>query len=790
MQLTRFFLSLFWLLLGFFPSAWAATEVRFAVVREAATENDVQWLKVKEALRGINFRVVPLSELNSDTLQGIQVLFLPSIETISPLEVSTLSDWVTRGGKVVVSGSLAAKSAPDVQQQLQQVIGANALQPVDTASPLKISSTELAWKRADTRATVPSGLILTDLNLPSSQFSTIARWDNTNQQPAVLVSPRVTYLGWQWGSGGNPTYFDRSWLTASVERYIPGFLAPAVKIEPVETLAMRKELENLLGRVENITRNSPDTQNLPPSYEQATSDARAAIGAIPKLIKDNQDAQARAVWESAIDGLWRNYPIVQTVAPPEVRAIWLDRGTIVQSGSPQGLRMVFDRLARAGINTVFFETLNAGYTIYPSQVAPEQNPLTIGWDPLASAVTLAHERGMELHAWCWTFATGNSRHNRLIGQADNFPGPVLSRYPQWGMTDNQGSFRPRGQNEFWLDPANPEVRSYLLRIYDEILTKYDVDGLQLDYIRYPFQGTHIFGYSQSSRYGFAAVNGVDPLMLSPGRDLSLFKLWNQYKAKQVSDFVGQVSDQLKRTRPRVLLSTAVYPFVNRERMAKIQQDWETWARQGHVDMVVPMTYKLNTRALQQEVEPILNPVEELPSLFLPSVNLQDLPQVQLRDQIQAVRDLPSEGYSLFAAAHLNEENNLVLSQAVSSAKLIPYRQPLQAVQERFKQLDAEWTFLRSKSALNILTEDYQNLQSRSSRLQQTLRDLANAPSIPKIRQARSDVQTFRVNLQQALKTDRYEGANYRNQTWDNRLAAMDLLLRYSELVFPRMIARR
>ncbi|MHC5832554.1 MAG: family 10 glycosylhydrolase, partial [Nostoc sp.] len=97
-------------------------------------------------------------------------------------------------------------------------------------------------------------------------------------------------------------------------------------------------------------------------------------------------------------------------------------GTIVRAGSKAGLAQIFDRLAQAGINTVFFETVNAGYTIYPSQVAKEQNPLIRGWDPLAEAVKLAHERDMELHAWVWTFAAGNQRHNQIINANPNYPG--------------------------------------------------------------------------------------------------------------------------------------------------------------------------------------------------------------------------------------------------------------------------------------------------------------------------------------------------------------------------------
>ncbi|MFM6157656.1 MAG: glycoside hydrolase family 10 protein, partial [Sphaerospermopsis kisseleviana] len=142
-------------------------------------------------------------------------------------------------------------------------------------------------------------------------------------------------------------------------------------------------------------------------------------------------------------------------AQPEVRAVWLDRGTIVNAGNEEGLKKIFDRLAKAGINTVFFETVNASYTIYPSEVAPQQNPLIKDWDPLASAVKLAHARGMELHAWVWTFAAGNSRHNQIIGVSSDYPGPVLATNPDWANYDQRGRMIPVGQTKPFLDPANP-----------------------------------------------------------------------------------------------------------------------------------------------------------------------------------------------------------------------------------------------------------------------------------------------------------------------------------------------
>ncbi len=324
-------------------------------------------------------------------------------------------------------------------------------------------------------------------------------------------------------------------------------------ITHAEAVKMSRELDHLAGRVESalisvsaanvpidLTFRPGDTAatiasasglqgleaatptELSPVWQseamRSVNQTREFLKVFPQMVSRRDYANARRQWLQHQQRLLRNYPIDQPLVHPEIRAIWLDRGTIVRAGSEAGLTVIFDRLAAAGINTVFLETVNAGYPIFPSQVAPQQNPQLQGWDALASAVKLAHQRGMQLHAWVWVFAVGNERHNKLLGLPANYPGPVLAAHPEWANYDNRGRLAPVGQPKPFLDPANPEVRQYLLALFQEIVTRYPVDGLQLDYIRYPFQeptDNRTYGYGRASRQAFQQLTGVDPLLLSP-----------------------------------------------------------------------------------------------------------------------------------------------------------------------------------------------------------------------------------------------------------------------------------
>jgi uncharacterized lipoprotein YddW (UPF0748 family) len=602
------------------------------------------------------------------------------------------------------------------------------------------------------------------------------------------------------------------------------FRAGGQRISSGEAIAMSQELENLIGRVESAllaanTANrgsgrvaeaqgstgktddsfvaSPTTSvatvastvslSTQPSAPAAIQSARELLQNLPRLIANRDYANARQQWLQARQNLWNLYPIDRPNAQAEIRAIWLDRGSIIEAGSEQGLARIFDQLAAAGINTVFFETVNAGYSIYPSQVAPEQNPLVRGWDPLASAVKLAHARGMELHAWVWTFAAGNQIHNTILGQPANYLGPVLTANPSWANYDNRGNIIPIGQTKPFLDPANPEVRQYLMRLFEEIVTRYKVDGLQLDYIRYPFQDPgagRIYGYGRAARQQFQQQYGVDPMRISP-RDRTRWQQWTEFRTSQINSFVAEVSQMLRQRRSNLILSVAVFGYPEPERIQKLQQNWEVWARQGDVDLIVPMTYAPDTNRFQQLAQPWLTNTNLGSSLISPGIYLLRLPEVGAIDQIQLVRDLPSGGYSLFALEHFGNNLQAILSRTQgirqgNTKEPIPFREPFAAAAARFGSLSQEWNFLLDTNQLRLEIAR-SNWTSKTEELATALNKLAQEPNASNFAAARQSLTTFRTQFPMWMSLHTTQNW-YQVQTWENRLLSMERLLNYGERI--------
>lgn len=591
-------------------------------------------------------------------------------------------------------------------------------------------------------------------------------------------------------------------------------------ISPFLNRAMQEELSNLMGRFEGallhsyamtqpaeLALSSVSTEGSlsaslsgasvsPPLSHPALEMARKTLNDWDDLIARRDYGTARQRWLEARRALWNAFPVNQSLAQAEIRAMWLDRGTIVQAGSEEKLAEIFDRLAAAGINTVFFEAINAGYPIYPSQLAPQQNPLTRHWDPLAAAIRLGNARGIEVHAWVWLFAAGNRRHNAILNLPASYPGPLINANPGWTGYDRQGRIIPLGQDKPFLDPANPEVRSYLMRMLQEIVNNYDVDGIHFDYVRYPFQdpsADRTYGYGTASRLRFRDMTGVDPAVLSPRdnsslsaheqrRQRQLWHRWTEFRVEQVSSFVAEASQMLRQRKPDMTISAAVFAKPTHERIQKIQQDWETWAERGDVDWIVLMSYAMDTNRFEELIHPWVLEDNYGSTLILPGIRLLNLPDMAALDQIQTLRDLPVSGYALFAVDNLQRGIQTLLNNTQGAADIehsLPQQQPFHTASERYQSLQREWGWLLSNGQLLMSEQELIQWVDDVNGLGSQLADLAEEPSHRTLGEVRSQLDELNQILDSEL-TVKSQQNQYRLQTWQHRLATIEHLLAYGE----------
>lgn len=264
--------------------------------------------------------------------------------------------------------------------------------------------------------------------------------------------------------------------------------------------------------------------------------------------------------------------------PVEYRGVWI-RPT---DTSAEQVDATVQELYENGINMICIETLydNTMIMPMPEDSLFEVNPKFAHYDMLQAYIDSCHKRGMELHLWLPVFHVGT------LGTANDSLS-VGAKKPEWLSLSNTGESYEIHDNFYMLDPGNQEVQDYLITTYQYILETYDVDGLQLDYIRYGARSSSAdMGYNQAALDAFEEEYGQVPKYntLAP-----YWSNWVEFRAQYITDFVGRVRELIDTVAPDVLLGADVVSNAE-DGMSYYYQDWTTWLENGWLDILFPMAY--------------------------------------------------------------------------------------------------------------------------------------------------------------------------------------------------------
>ena len=343
----------------------------------------------------------------------------------------------------------------------------------------------------------------------------------------------------------------------------------------------------------------------------------------------------------------------------ELRGVWI-RPTFKKQ---EQICEVLDKLAQAGINTIFIETYYHGMTIYPSKVMKkrgflEVNPDYKNFDALYFWIHEAHKRHIKVNIWFETFYIGNRNPS-------SSPQNVVSVHPAWANVTksdyDEGKPTPSvsEHNGYFIDPANPAVQDFLQELLTEIIKEYKPDGINLDYIRYPqsISSKHAdsdlssWGYTNYARGEFKAIYGADPIDLIQFEPL--WELWNQYRRNKITEFVKKTSKLCRSN--KVALTAVIFPNIEAALDMK-QQDWRSWSKNNYVDGFTPLllTCDPNTASgLMQEILSNKSPQTKLyAGLFVTFMNGAESDLIK---QINELRTLNLDGFSIFDYAHFGKK---------------------------------------------------------------------------------------------------------------------------------------
>jgi uncharacterized lipoprotein YddW (UPF0748 family) len=273
-------------------------------------------------------------------------------------------------------------------------------------------------------------------------------------------------------------------------------------------------------------------------------------------------------------------------APAEMRGLWVVRTGLV---SPEAVDRVVDDAARAGFNALFAQVRGRCDAFYRSSLVPS-SPLIPkaagGFDPLDRLVQRAHARGLQVHAWINVLLCAPA--SRALP-----PGHLLRRYPSYAMVPG-GSERADGEGVF-LSPSSAGVHRHLEAVVRELVRGYPLDGLHLDYIRYPGPA---YDYSPAARGAFERYQELSGRAAAPPERVP--EAWAQYRRDALTALTWRLARAAREERPGLRLSAAVIADPEQALNQKFQ-DWPSWLEHGVLDAVAPMTYAADPDVFRRQV---------------------------------------------------------------------------------------------------------------------------------------------------------------------------------------------
>jgi uncharacterized lipoprotein YddW (UPF0748 family) len=315
----------------------------------------------------------------------------------------------------------------------------------------------------------------------------------------------------------------------------------------------------------------------------------------------------------------------------ESRGVWIPSNDLL--GPRDALLAKLDAIRKANFNTVLVDVWFRGYTAYAGSAVAPMHPALNGEDVFATVLREAHARGLRVEPW---FSYGFYAYFTPDAGKDRSVGPVLTAHPSLFSVDADGARRiHRSFGDYYsLCPANPQSHAILAKLMLEAVTKYPVDGLHLDRMRFA-DGS--FCFCDYCRQHFASDAGY---ALEPfANDSPQHERWTQWKRMQTLAAVRHITSVIRAHRPALPITAYV---VGPNEMDARGQSWDLWAQEGLVDAVAVSMYAADIRpAARKALERLSTPAAR--SRLICAISTSQIPTPIYAANVQVARQFSSLG---------------------------------------------------------------------------------------------------------------------------------------------------
>jgi uncharacterized lipoprotein YddW (UPF0748 family) len=273
-----------------------------------------------------------------------------------------------------------------------------------------------------------------------------------------------------------------------------------------------------------------------------------------------------------------------SVRAEPIRGVWVTNSGSEALYSEANVRETVRLCKAKKINTLFVVVWNGGKTVYPSKlvesmIGVRQHEKFGGFDPLKAIVREGHRAGLKVHAWFefgFAYGYGSSKS------------AWTDKFPDWTARNAKGEPLNKN-NSFWWSAIHPGPQRFLRDLVNEVISNYDVDGIQGDdrMPAMPAEG----GYEDYAASLYRRQTGRELPSKHDDPD------WLQWKADKLTEFGKALYQDVKSTRPDCIVSWApsIYPWSKEQYL----QDWPKWLREGYADYVFPQLYRYDLPAYER-----------------------------------------------------------------------------------------------------------------------------------------------------------------------------------------------
>jgi uncharacterized lipoprotein YddW (UPF0748 family) len=327
------------------------------------------------------------------------------------------------------------------------------------------------------------------------------------------------------------------------------------------------------------------------------------------------------------------------LAAEEGRCVWFHRW---EWNDRQDIENTISNIDVCNCNAVLFQIRGQGDAFYISDHEPWSTLVGNdypGYDPLAVAIYEAHSRGLELHAYV----------NAMPAWSGSTPHPspqhIYNAHPEWIMVNESGVPMDPADGYANISPGIPQAVQHLNDVIMNIATDYDVDGIHLDYIRYPgWDQPDDYSYDDSSLARFARdYPGCTPD--------SCEGEWNQFRRTLVTEVVQAAHDSVTALKPWVKISAATWGVFSYGYNTYFQ-DSHGWLENGILDFSAPMIYTADTSAFRSRLSD--HAVNKYGRHVYAGIGVYYsgmTPEIMLQE-IDITHEKEVEGQTLFASSNL------------------------------------------------------------------------------------------------------------------------------------------